>query len=529
MARTISPEQQGLASFMGTANPRAIARFIEGNEKLQEKIAQNFEGLYIPNLLKVLRTGTKSHIESARDFLDRYIELNAGKIPLYASKITWAVRHAVTLPERIENTSLALKNWRTTGHRFVQGNPFFAWNATKALTETLAAGLSGLGLTVRERKWAMANISGWGSLGLTNLMTGAVMNTMMVAPSEAALTDAAQDVLDTLPQNEIASLIESTPSSSLEGLKDEIGHAFNPYAADHAHLENVPGLSRKEGIYRFTLGNETWTVPDSVAEAIALSSRASGLPPWIYFATVAKEASFNVSAFNENSGACGLAQFVPTTLYEYVFKYAQTLGYPHAASLVERYTKHRINGNPVFGYRPVSEGARTQLAEMCKDPELNIALKTVFMSDNIGRLQRNLAEYVDADYYAVKNHDLYVAHFAGMGRSEKMLTVYLTNQGDEKFAADFFPKHAREDSANRQLIYTGGDLTQPRTVTQFLDYIADTKHFGRTPLPYMGSRQEVVASLGFGFQQARFVKADTVTLTDNTGLVGGSPLPSITN
>ncbi len=100
------------------------------------------------------------------------------------------------------------------------------------------------------------------------------------------------------------------------------------------------------------------------------------LPKDALIATCARESSCDPSAVNPTSKACGLFQLMTdertATLYEAVYNYGSQYGYAAEAAMVRRellgYFK---DGEPKYGYYPVSATAKKHLVEKCLDPEFS--------------------------------------------------------------------------------------------------------------------------------------------------------------
>lgn len=156
-----------------------------------------------------------------------------------------------------------------------------------------------------------------------------------------------------------------------------------------------------------TLSNEHF-------ELIKKVSREYKMPLLIVLAMIAKESSFNPKAENPGSGAMGWFQFLPSTLYERLYKDADKIGRPELKSLIK--AESIKNGKKVIAkYSPVDEKAKEKLKTLAFDPESNLRLGMEYARVFLRKLQMDLYYLRDegAKCYALTPADLYAAHFAG--------------------------------------------------------------------------------------------------------------------
>ncbi len=193
MAVHYNSEQRALERHLDRASPSRLANFIESNSAVQKDLVKKYEGLHLPQLLKILRSGDDDQIDVARNYFNRYLQSKHGQLPYYGGKIPLPVRFDAARLETIENVSSFLKNSKRAVERAVRLNPLAFWPATKALTDAIVTPLSAMGLTIRERKLAIANISGLSiaySLGLAPTIVGTAFMAAGSIPSEASLPQA---------------------------------------------------------------------------------------------------------------------------------------------------------------------------------------------------------------------------------------------------------------------------------------------------------------------------------------------------
>lgn len=406
----------------------------------------------------------------------------------------------------------------------------FAKSGITFTTECITTALSATGLPQRARTLAVANISAWGSAYITGTLTagftalginGAQASLPAFDPATINDFDSAAyaESLDSARLGEIArGPLEITITGGDTSLSrfnevvipmDRPAHRSGGFSngalesIEKLDTSSVPGLKYKDNAYYFSLDHETWQVESALAEANLFYAQASGLPPWLYFATEAREAGsygkILSSAYNKNSHACSAAQFVPSTLYQYVYQHAEDIGYGYAKELVKRTDKNaKANKDrskddklpPYYTYAAQSKDAAKTLAKLCFDPEFSIGLKTFFMMDNIKSLQSAVRSYSQDSTYTLGSHEVYLAHLAGIGRTKKMLKAYFG--GNDAVAATYFPKHVREMPANSAILYADPkNMSQPRKISEVLTLIADGKKFGREEVTLSRPTREI--------------------------------------
>lgn len=124
-----------------------------------------------------------------------------------------------------------------------------------------------------------------------------------------------------------------------------------------------------------TVAGKQYFVSASVHRAFADAK----LPKDALIATCARESSCDPSAVNPTSKACGLFQLMTdertATLYEAIYNYGAQYGYAAEAAMVRRellgYFK---DGEPKYGYYPVTPEAKKYLVEKCLDPEFSMKM-----------------------------------------------------------------------------------------------------------------------------------------------------------
>ena len=306
------------------------------------------------------------------------------------------------------------------------------------------------------------------------------------------------------------------PQSDADQITSEIEDALTPF--DHTVGEfdtyDVPGLMQNEDGEIFYYD---WFVENDVYEANVLTSQITGLPLAYSFAVQALESSMDPEAFNNRSKACGLSQFVPSTLAQYAYQYAPLIGYEGVRdNLVvrerEKLEGTNADGDPLYNltYSYPNLNAQHTMVHTCFDPHFNTRLIAVMHLREIGSLQSDLEEFAPEgmDYYPITELEGYIAHFAGGSGGERILRDLLSNNGEsearEFFSASaigtrenpnitnqrllFHPKNVTDDEGNTILddegnILTVPDWENPRTVAEFVEFLSEDKGLSDTPLP----------------------------------------------
>lgn len=129
--------------------------------------------------------------------------------------------------------------------------------------------------------------------------------------------------------------------------------------------------------HTYRVGPKTVFISTTVLRAL----ETTGIDMEAMKALCARESDCQPEAINTETQACGLFQFLPSTLYETVYK-AKT---PHS-SLVERFVEKRDKkGNAFLAYRPVDDDAKTTLMTLCLQPDFNAAMYAAYTKPKIDR------------------------------------------------------------------------------------------------------------------------------------------------
>lgn len=496
MARQPSAQRE-ILEFLQTGKPSTIATFLAENPSA----ALPFLGLRSEQQLirfnTLLKSNNDREVEVALKRLDDALEKRADSIAAFIEedepakkppqhKKAAEPKKGKAKAEFKENIVLAAFS---AGHILRdlapwKFKPYEAFrDSVKLLTESIAATLSAAGLSKTQRHivelttglpaFAVLSTKAAGSL------TGLAMSfSSMTTDVEAALPK----MPDVPPQTIAAEFEHFTPlqiTVSREGTETAIAALNSNFT--QAHHGHIPHFSYTDNGIRY----RDWSVPETVANAILNSSDITGIPAQILFSMIGPESSFIADNLNEDTQACGLGQFIPSTLYEKVYNYGTLIGYPHVQNLVERFVERRDEQNrPYYGFRPKSEEAAAQIRTACMDPAFNTRLNSVYIARNVGHMQEALKQYAPSgyNYYPVNFTQTYLAHFSGIGRALDMIEDMHINNG-QTLAHMYFNRIATD--ANLNYLFVNGNRDAPRTVAQFISFLENDKKLGNNILPDM--------------------------------------------
>jgi len=250
---------------------------------------------------------------------------------------------------------------------------------------------------------------------------------------------------------------------------------------DNPAASKISRNEKEQIVYAGQKGS--YILSDSLYALIQEESKKARLPENLVLAIVARESSFREGAFNKKSGACGLIQFLPPTLYEATYKYAAKIGRPDATALVVRESVTDKKGKFIrYDYSAASEDAAQTLKELCFDAAFNLPLGLQYKMEVAATLQNNLHFLRPAgnDYYPLKPHELYLGLYAGPGGAEKIIRdAYIER---DNFGIDLrFSRAARANKTNQAVIYDPDG--QSYTAAAFLKKMEAEIGAGTTPLP----------------------------------------------
>jgi hypothetical protein len=282
---------------------------------------------------------------------------------------------------------------------------------------------------------------------------------------------------------------------------DRIGDLIREFEQQKSHPLEGGG-----GRVLFKLMDGDWQygefrIKAGIFNQIKAVSAAQNFPLRVMLDIIARESSFNPKAKNE-SGACGLIQFTPATLYETIYQHASDFPEFAEHKLEDRVVKKRIDRGDGKGRKVVYEAHSPEDAEylktLCLDPQFNLSFGTHYKL----RVAAVLQQYLDGikppgrDYYPLRPHELYLGFFAGAGAAEKIIRdVYL---GRDLPATLYFSPAALANKANKKVLYKD-DGTTARTGADILANIAASMGYdpslrGKDMLPLPDVRAQVFKS-----------------------------------
>lgn len=168
--------------------------------------------------------------------------------------------------------------------------------------------------------------------------------------------------------------------------------------------------------------------PD-VFDMIQAISQRNNFPLKVFLDIIARESSFNKDA-KSDTGACGLVQFIPKTLYETAHKYGSQLPALAKHNLAGRVVKERKTVTSdtgaerlVVSYKPVSDEDAKFFETMCNDPEFNLELGMQYKLEVTAILQEYVTKFTKAEpYYPLTPAELYLGFFAGPNTASKIIS-----------------------------------------------------------------------------------------------------------
>lgn len=172
--------------------------------------------------------------------------------------------------------------------------------------------------------------------------------------------------------------------------------------------------------------------PRHIAGALARASKATGAGFEFLEKMAARESSFNPAAKAKTSSAAGLFQFIEQTWLGAVKQYGAAHGLGDAADDIVR--------GPDGRFTVSDKARRAEILNLRFDADASAALAGELANENKSYLERRLGR-------AIKNADLYTAHFLGPAGAAKLLSA-----GASTPAADLLPKAA---AANRPVFFDG--------------------------------------------------------------------------
>lgn len=242
---------------------------------------------------------------------------------------------------------------------------------------------------------------------------------------------------------------------------------------------STPYLNKKTNIWHYG----THKIKPEVFDLIRSISTRNHFPLKIFLDIIARESSFKENA-KSDTGACGLVQFMPATLYETILRHGQKIPALAKYNLEHRVVKKREAVQADTGatrykltYEPASQDDAKLIEKLCNDPEFNLEMGMQYKLQITATLQKFLNNNDKgpdaAGYYPLKAHELYLGFFAGPGAASKMLRR-LRDGHDDSVLVDF-PVSGIASKTNQALLYKIDEATgRPvaRKVSELLREIA---------------------------------------------------------
>lgn len=487
IALFLSKNPEAFLAFLGLENTRQVQKLIDLLNSTDQKELQRALNLIDASLDK-----RKEHL--SRFFVNKNKRVIPAPITPDPAPIVPPAKGSSKAEYR-ENLALAVSS---AGRLLRNLNP---WNlkpyealrdSVRLLTECMAATLSIAAMNKTERlivegaiilpAYAMLSAKAAGNI------TGLVMGfSMATGEAEAALPPPALEPIRQELSGTVSGPLELIITRPPTATSDRLNSDFST-----ANFNGLPYLSyngEKKVSFR------GWQMSPHVASATLNSAEIVGIPPNFLFSMIGPESSFNTNSFNKDTKACGLGQFIPSTLYEKVYNYGTLIGYPQVQNLVERYVVRRDEQKrPFYGFKPKSEEAAAQIRTACMDPEFNTRLNSVYVARNIGRMQVSLKEYAPSNYqyYPVNATQTYLAHFAGINRAMRMIKNMHEDKG-QAIAHMYFDRAATK--ANLNYLFVNGQQDSPRTVKEFLEFLQHDKKLGDSIMPDMRNWSDIAETI----------------------------------
>jgi hypothetical protein len=171
----------------------------------------------------------------------------------------------------------------------------------------------------------------------------------------------------------------------------------------------------------------------SVADAISIASRATGVDFRYLLETASRESSLNPNAKSGSSSAAGLYQFLDQTWLATVKRHGPEHGLGVEAGLIQQDQSGRMS--------VIDPAQRQAILALRKDPQVCALMAGELTRDSRAALEGTLGRPVD-------NGELYLAHFLGPREAARLIGESAARP--DAAAATSFPEAAR---ANRAVFY----------------------------------------------------------------------------
>lgn len=333
----------------------------------------------------------------------------------------------------------------------------------------------------------------WGRMGIGDFFKKAVVSGIALTAVGAVAKHQLDRSAGPEPETDDAVLSEFMKNATPPA-KDPRGGINFSVGPTNFHLEKSRAADFDKILEYIPVADSTvrfgkWHVSQDVLNANTEVAFKFGLPLSLMMKIQGVESRFDRYSRNKDTGACGLGQFVPATLYEKTYKYADAMGFAGLKQMVERYDpkagteEAKVKGyKPTFNYRPVDAGAAETLGVFCTDARYNAHLKGQYLASNIARLQTQLADLSPkSGYYPLTSVEVYGAHFAGENRIVRMIRALHDPKKAAEPASKFFD--SAEVKQNRP--YFLDDQNRARSIAGFFANLAELKGLGTDVMPDM--------------------------------------------
>ncbi|HXZ68979.1 MAG TPA: transglycosylase SLT domain-containing protein [Alphaproteobacteria bacterium] len=198
---------------------------------------------------------------------------------------------------------------------------------------------------------------------------------------------------------------------------------------------------------------------DSVTQALANASRATGVNFGYLLSTAKRESSLNPDAKSKTSSATGLFQFVEQTWLRALKTHGADHGFAAEAAAIDETPSGKLT---------VADPAQRQaILALRKDPNAAALMAAEMTRDSKDLLERTLGR-------SVNDGELYLAHFFGAGGAAKFIAQ--SDAAPDQLAAPCFPDAA---ASNPSIFYHSDGSA--RSLSEVKSQLALLNKDGGTP------------------------------------------------
>jgi len=458
-----------LAEYLAQEESGVVADYIARTPKLQNDLLQFYPDLDIGTLLDVLKEGSNDRSEAARDYLDRYLEMRAGRLP--AGKLPASVRWQATRDDGYESAQKAKKSFEKAFQAVSRGSGVkAAFGVAGLLYHASSASLSFLNLTKREK--AIGAIVGANMAALTALWPGA----------DAPPTFEDIDAINSAGRH----AIEQTSAAPTEPV--QVSEEYTLRINDQLSLSFKDRDSYDRARYLMESSEfETYMgapVSREIRTAFVVGDALTPYPYEFWQGQAFAESSFRKNAMNEATLARGIMQMTPATTLEILYDMRNK---PEYAFIPEtQLVTKTFDENWVASYS-VLDGIDEQglVANVAYDPLKAVMVAAEFNSKYFSLLQER---YPDQDMTSVH---AYALHWQGYSGSQKLF-----NADPETPAVNVYGANSGVVQNHRSIFYEDAEKAEgERTVQDMLAYLESNRGLGNIAIPdlaeWEGSRTEI--------------------------------------